>query len=118
MAPFLRGEIYILSSDAAGKRRPAVVISRDEINGGNQLVMVPFYSAQLDKRRQFSFCVLFTAQETGLDKDCVAKVDQISSIDKTKLDFGRGPIGKLNGKQLQKILQALNYVVGADVPSG
>ncbi|MFO1019107.1 MAG: type II toxin-antitoxin system PemK/MazF family toxin [Planctomycetales bacterium] len=88
-----RGEVYWLKPDATGKQRPVVIISREDLNGGHSLVGVPFYSQQLEKRTQQAWCVFFAAGEGGLTKDCVAKTDEVSMIDKLDVDLQRGPLG-------------------------
>lgn len=46
-----RGEIYRLKSDAVGKPRPVLIVSRNELNSGIYVVAIPYYSEQVESRR-------------------------------------------------------------------
>jgi len=52
MAPVVqRGQVLLTKPDEFGKQRPVVVVSRDQLNNGDAVLVVPFYSQQLEKRR-------------------------------------------------------------------
>lgn len=104
-----RGEIYKLKADGTGKQRPVVIVSRDDLNGGHSVLAVPFYSQQLDKRSQQAWCAFFAAGEGGLSKDCVAKTDQVSVIDKLDLELQSGPVGIFDDAQIQRLMTALKW---------
>jgi mRNA-degrading endonuclease toxin of MazEF toxin-antitoxin module len=72
-----RGEIFRLKGDSVGKPRPVLIVSRTEVNGGIY-VIVPFFSEQLAKRKALAQCVFFASGEFGLEKDCVAKTDEVT----------------------------------------
>ena len=99
-----RGEIYLLKKDETGKSRPIVILSNNSLNGGHSVVAVPFYSQQLEKRSKQPWCAVFSAGEGGLDRDCVAKTDEITLIDKLHINLAAGPIGELDEDQLNRIV--------------
>jgi mRNA-degrading endonuclease toxin of MazEF toxin-antitoxin module len=111
-----RGEIYALKGgpDSGGKRRPVLIISNDVLNGGHSVLAIPFYSQQLDKRRGQKWCAEFAAGEAGLAKDCVAKTDEITLIDKLDIDLANGYVGKLDDSQLQRVIEALKWSLVID----
>ncbi|HVA46478.1 MAG TPA: type II toxin-antitoxin system PemK/MazF family toxin [Pirellulales bacterium] len=109
-----RGQVFLLKPEADGKQRPTVVVSRDDQNRGHSVVVMPCYSQQLEKRSKLPYCVLLKAGEGGLDKDCVVKADEVSTLDKSRFDVGRGAIGRLKPARMAEILAALRYVVRDD----
>ncbi len=108
-----RGELYRLKSPPAAKPRVIVIISREPLNGGDAVLAVPFYSQQLEKRRQQEWCEMFYSGEGGLDKDCVAAGDQVTFTDKTLIDLTRR-IGKFDAAQLRRVLGAVKWAIGVD----
>ena len=64
------GEIYLADTEAG--KRPAVVLSREELNRGHWIVAVRVTSAHFAVRSTLPHCVAFHAGEFGLTKDCVA----------------------------------------------
>lgn len=109
-----RGQIFLLLESDESKARPVVVVSRDDLSHGDSVLCVPFYSQQLEKRKQFKTCVLFKAGQFGLSKDCVAKGDEITVIDKTMLNLSHGQIGRLNAESMAKIVRAVRFAIRCD----
>jgi mRNA-degrading endonuclease toxin of MazEF toxin-antitoxin module len=107
-----RGELYLLKPDATGKRRPIVIVSRDILNRGHRVLAVPFYSQQLEKRQEQEWCELFYAGEGDLDRNCVAKADELSLIDKLDIDLASGAIGTFNSDQMARLERAIKWSVG------
>lgn len=91
--------------------RPVLVVSSTELNAGDTVVAVPFYSSQLEKRRKLPTCVYFSRGEFGLPKDCVAKADDIGPIFRNDLDIARGPIGRLDEAAMARVLAAILHVL-------
>lgn len=107
-----RGQIFRLKSDAAGKKRPVLIVSRNELNGGIYVLAAPFYSEQIEKRRQLRQCVLFQSGEYGLDKTCVLKADEVSLFKISELRIAEGAIGELDEPRLRLVATALAYALG------
>lgn len=104
-----RGEIYLLKRDAAGKQRPVVVVSNDILNHGNTVLVVPFYSQQLEKRATQAWCAMFQQGEGGLERDCAAKADQITLVDKLEIDLASGVVGRFNDLQMERLVRAIKW---------
>ena len=107
--PFKRGEIYRCSF-GAGKERPVVIVSRDTLNGGQNVIVVPFTTVKLDQRRSYRSCVFFPAGTSGLDRDCVAKTDEITLIDKLRIDPNKF-VGAVSDTKMSEVSLAIRWVV-------
>ena len=101
--------MFLLKPDAESKQRPIVIVSRDPLNGGHSVLAVPFYSQQLSKRKDQDWCEPFYAGEGGLDRDCVAKADEVSLIDKLDIDLARGALGEFDGPQMTRLARAIRW---------
>lgn len=108
-----QGEIYwALTPD--GKKRPVIVVSRDDLNRGNYALCVLVTSAHLDRRRSLPNYVPLRAGEFGLDRDCVAQAEAVTFLDLSDLDTASGPIGVLDGDRLRALVHALGHVIDSD----
>uniref|UniRef100_A0A7C2NYH7 mRNA interferase n=1 Tax=Schlesneria paludicola TaxID=360056 RepID=A0A7C2NYH7_9PLAN len=94
---------------APGFRRPVVVVQCDALNRSRigMVVCVPLTSNL--KWGDAPGNVLLKARLTGLPKDSVANVSLIVALDKQQLTER---CGKLSQRQLQKILQGIDVVLG------
>jgi mRNA-degrading endonuclease toxin of MazEF toxin-antitoxin module len=104
-----RGQVFVLKPDQDGKERPLVIVSHDVLNGGHSVLAVPFYSQQIEKRQKQPWCAFFKAGEGGLSKDCVAKADELSLIDKLNINIAKGPIGTFDEAQLGRLMTAVKW---------
>lgn len=77
---------------------------------------MPFYSQQLEKRRNQKFCALFNAGDGGLPKDSVAKCDEITLLDKDDIDFVSGRLGRFNGPQMERVIKSIRYALRDESP--
>ncbi|MCE9545300.1 MAG: type II toxin-antitoxin system PemK/MazF family toxin [Planctomycetia bacterium] len=126
--PVNRGEIYLIdvteqekqagnsqpvsvSGEEKRKERPYLVVSRDELNRGFYVTAVPLYSQQLEERRKHRSAVFFSAGDAGLNKDCVAKCDEIGPLDKADMPLARGPIGKADAEKMMQIVNAIRFCI-------
>jgi mRNA-degrading endonuclease toxin of MazEF toxin-antitoxin module len=106
------GEIYWCES--ADGRRPAVVVSRELLNRGDDADIVLCTSSRFELRSKLPNCVPFRASEFGLGKDCVAQCETISFIPLKDLDVAFGPIGTLDARRLREVIRVIGYVVEAE----
>jgi len=106
------GEIYW--ADLPTGRRPAIVVSREDLNRGTYVVAVLCTSSNYATRSQLPHCVPFQAGEFGLPKDCVAQCETISFLDKTDIDTSSGSIGVLDEARMREIIRAIGHVLEAD----
>ena len=90
-----------------------IVVSRDSLNRGSQVVMVLCTSARFSARSQLPNCVPFRAGEFGFTKDCVAQCEQILTLDKNEVSLS-GPIGQLDELAMRSLIKALGFVFEAD----
>jgi len=105
-----RGALYYLPF-GDGKMRPVVVVSRDNLNAGDFVVVVPFTTQKLERRRHLDSCAFFHAGEGGLKEDCVAKADEITRIQKVEIDWRAGRLGRLTNDQMKRIVRAIRFVI-------
>jgi mRNA-degrading endonuclease toxin of MazEF toxin-antitoxin module len=104
------GEVFW--ADTAYGRRPAIVISREQLNRGNTVIVVMCTTANLVIRSAIPNCVPFAAGEYGFTKDCVAQAETVQMIEKQYID--PGPIGILTDEKLREVIRAVGYVMDAD----
>jgi mRNA-degrading endonuclease toxin of MazEF toxin-antitoxin module len=104
------GQIY-LAEFGGSANRPVVVVSREELNRGTYVVVIPFTSTRYQERSQMPSCVPFKAGDFGLTKDCVAQAEAISFVEISTLDLDTGPIGQLDDVASRSLVKAIGYTV-------
>ncbi len=104
------GDLYwaYIESD---EPRPIIIVSREELNLGRYVVVVPLTTTNLEKRGSLPNCVAFEAGSFGLKKNCVAQCEAITFIDKECIILSTGPIGSLDGEKWRLLVHAIGYVV-------
>ena len=94
---------------APGYRRPVIILQSDPLNRSQISTVV---CVVLSSNLRWSIApgnVLLTAKRTGLDRDSVAKVSQLVTIDKRQL-IDRA--GKLPRKQMESIFSGIDLIMG------
>lgn len=94
---------------APGYRRPVVVLQSDPLNR-SQLATV--LCVVLTSNLRWSIApgnVLLTVKQTGLDRDSVANVSQLVTIDKRQLIERTG---KLPKRQMESIFSGIDLIMG------
>lgn len=94
---------------APGYRRPVVVLQSDPLNR-SQLATV--LCVVLTSNLRWSIApgnVLLTVKQTGLDRDSVANVSQLITIDKRQLIERTG---KLPKRQMESIFSGIDLIMG------
>lgn len=107
------GEIYWWL-DVAGGTRPVVVVSREEMNRGAYVVVVPFTSAKMGSRRKLANCIPFRAGQFGLTKDCVAQAEAVAQVRKVSIDLSSGALGRLDDEAMRDVIRAVGYVMASE----
>lgn len=96
------------------KRRPIIVVSRDHLNDGKYVVVVPCYSQQIPRRKRFPQNVLFQAGEGNLPTECLARTDQVTYVDKKLIDWKHDRIGRADAAMMGRIVKAIRWTIRDD----
>lgn len=107
------GEIY-LAFDAAGGRRPFVVVSRSELNRGEYFLAVPFTTRNVAVRRSLPNCVHFDRGAFGLPKECVAQAEALTILRTIDLVQPVARLGVLSRDAMARLISAIGHVIQAD----
>lgn len=107
------GDLYWAFTEGP-RKRPVVVASRDDLNLGKYILVVPLTSQQVEVRRRLPNCIFFESGEYGLPKDCVAQTEALTQILKDDLDMEFGPIGRLNAAKYREFVRAIGYSLNAE----
>ena len=94
---------------APGYRRPIVVIQSDPLNRSQLATVV---CVALTSNLRWSIApgnVLLSARQTGLDRDSVANVSQLVTIDKRQLTER---VGKIPKRQMEAIFSGIDLIMG------
>lgn len=106
-----RGQVYyadlspVVGSEQGGIR-PVVIIQNDTGNRHSPTVIIAAITSQLDKAKLPTHIRL---DGNGLQKNSIALLEQIRTIDKRRL---KEKIGELNTKTMSQIDKALKISVG------
>jgi mRNA-degrading endonuclease toxin of MazEF toxin-antitoxin module len=100
-----RGEIYLVQLD---KPRPAIVLSVDHLNRHAWDVCVVGITTK--EHLKFSMRIPLKAKEGGLDFDCWAKCDQVTTLEKKLLRYPA--LGTLPAPTLAKIEEQVKIALG------
>ena len=90
-------------------RRPIVVIQSDPLNRSQLATVV---CVVLTSNLRWSIApgnVLLSAKQTGLDRDSVANVSQLVTIDKRQLT---DRVGKIPKRQMEAIFSGIDLIMG------
>jgi mRNA interferase MazF len=99
-----RGEVYMAPVD---KRRPVIIISRDELNAYSfDVCVIPLTRV---RRMAFAFRPSIAAGEGGLQTESWAKCDQLATIPKTALHYP--PRGFVSARELENVAQGIKLAL-------
>ena len=111
-----RGEVYDASldptegSEQAGIR-PVIIVSRDAINKSSPVVLAVPLTTYKPERRVYPTHVLIKAPEGGLDRDSIAKAEQVRVLSKSRFLTERGVLSEETIEQLNFAL-----LIALDLP--
>ena len=108
-----RGEIWWASlgqpvGSQPGFRRPLVVVQSDEFNRSRIRTLIAVVVTSNLSLAQAPGNVLLPAKSTGLNKDSVANVSQVITVDKS---FLTEKVGKLTARQIESVSDGLRLVM-------
>jgi mRNA interferase MazF len=86
-----------------------IVVQGDEFNRSRIATAVCVALTSNRSRAAAPGNVLLEADETSLDKDSVANVSQIVTLDRADLS---PPVGRLSGPSLETVLRGIDRVLG------
>lgn len=100
-----RGEIYLVN---LGKERPALILSVNQLNDhAMDVCVVPMTTVE---QKKFSLRPRVRAGDGGLRRDCWAKCDQVTTLEKSLLlEY---PMGMLSVSKLQEIEAQVRLALG------
>ena len=94
---------------APGYRRPIIVVQSDAFNRSRIATIVCVVLTSNLKLAEAPGNLLLRQSETGLDRDSVANVSQIVTLDKIQLTE---PVAKLSQRKLDAVLAGIDVVLG------
>jgi len=108
-----RGEIYLVRFDPTvgreiRKTRPAVIIQNDVSNQYSSLTIVAAVSSKFSNP-PFPREIIIEPKESGLPARSAVVLNQIRSIDKTRIIK---PLGRLNADVMREVDRAINISLG------
>ncbi len=110
-----RGEIYLVNLDPIvgreiGKTRPALIIQNDVGNQYSPVTIVAPVTSQ-EASKKYPTDVWVTAEESGLDKKSRVLLNQMKTVDKSRI---YKKIGKLSTEKMQEVDQAIRISLALD----
>ena len=108
-----RGEIWWASlgqpsGSQPGFRRPLVVVQSNEFNRSRIRMVIAVVVTSNLRLAQAPGNVLLPGKSAGVDKDSVANVSQVITVDKS---FLTEKLGKLTDKQMQSVSNGLRLAM-------
>jgi mRNA-degrading endonuclease toxin of MazEF toxin-antitoxin module len=91
-----------------GWERPSIVVSRNELNRGRLILVVPCTSSRVQERSAYSNHVLIPSGTGELTRDTIAQTHLIQPIEVSYLER---KIGNLKIEQLAEILLAIAWTI-------
>ena len=108
-----RGEVYVVSFDPVvgseiAKTRPALIIQNDIGNRVSPITIVAAFSSQV-RQPLYPFEVLVRAPEGGLTVDSTVRLNQIRTVDKSRL---HKRLGKVSAATMGAVDAAIKISLG------
>lgn len=105
MPEIRQGEVW-WTSFQEGWERPAVIITRNELNKGRLILVAPCTSSRVDERRRLPNHAFLGKGEAGLTEDSVVQCHLIQPVEVTTLIR---KIGTLPSAKLAEVMLALAW---------
>ena len=104
-----RGEIWRYRFKSPDKKRPVLVLTRQEVIGLLHTVMVAPITSTI--RGAPSEVVVGVAE--GLKNESAVNVDHVQTVERSRLE---GYVGHLGPQKMREVCRALAIATGCDVP--
>ncbi len=108
------GQIYWASDDGDNDPHLVVVVSKEEFNRGDYLVVVTVTSNKYETRSKLPNCVPFRAGQFCFTSDCCAQAESIGAIEKHQVRIEDGPAGALDENRMRDLVRAIGYIIDAE----
>ncbi len=108
------GQVYWALLNGEVDRHPVVVVSKEEFNRGDYLVVVPVTSKKFELRSKLPNCVPFRAGESCFNADCCAQAENITLLESVCVEIENGPLGLLRENEMRDLIRAIGYVIDAE----
>jgi len=102
-----RGDIWLYRFDAPDKRRPVVVLSREEVIGLLRTVMV----APVTSTVHGAPSEVLVGVEHGLKGQSAVNLDHVQTVEKARLEHW---VGRLAPTTMQQVCRALALATGCE----
>ena len=102
-----RGEVWLYAFGSPDKRRPVVVLSRQEAIGLLHTVMV----APITSTIRGAPSEVVVGPEDGLKRDSAVNLDHVQTVEKARL---RTFVGTLRRERMRAVCRALAIATGCD----
>lgn len=102
-----QGEVWDIDF-GEGYIRPGIVVTRNQLNQGRLILVVPCTASDVERRSRHANNVLLRADTGGLSANSVAQVHLIQPV---RRDYFISKRGKLDDEALGDVLQALAWAV-------
>ena len=108
----LRGEIYWIDfgtprGSEQGGRRPALIIQNNKGNSSSRTTIIAAITSK--QKAPYPFHVEISAQESGLSIDSTILLEQLLTINQSRLDTR---VGKLSDSKMLDVDKAINVSLG------
>lgn len=113
MNPPKPGEIYSAFVNGA-ERHPVIVVSRENLNKGDYVIVVPVTSSRYELRSNLPNCLPFGAGQFGFSAPCVAQAENLTLLVKGRMELASGPRGRLDDESMRGLIHAVGYVIDSE----
>jgi mRNA-degrading endonuclease toxin of MazEF toxin-antitoxin module len=115
--PIVQGEVYrYLPTENRGPtlenefRHRALIVSGDEYNQGNHIVIILFTTKKNHLPQRPSWVRFPADEQFGLDEDCIA---QGESLTRAPPRYLGERLGRISDEKLGEVVEAIGYVMNA-----
>lgn len=102
-----RGEVWLYDFPSPDKRRPVLVLSRQEVIGLLRTVMV----APITSTIHGAPSEVVVGIDEGLKRDSAVNLDHVQTVEQRKL---KRYVGKLSANRMREVCRALAIATGCD----
>jgi|SRR5215213_39742 len=103
----IRGDVYLIKFREPDKKRPALILTRNEaIPNLNAVTVIPITTTIREVQSQ-----VWLSKEDGMSELCVINVDNIQTVSKQKIG---SYITHLSDERMREVFEAIKFAFGFD----